>query len=113
MNSKIAKLSAVTGISLSLGLGITTIVVSSANDSHNSTEITNLQSQINDLHRTIDNLQSVVSGLQITVSGLSRPTDPLAAYDQECSQYFTNNATGNQNLYYFPCTNNVVTIPQP
>ena len=113
MNSRIAKLAVVTGISLSLGLGITTIVVSSANDNHNSAEITNLQSQVNGLDRTINDLQSTVTDLQTTVSGLSRPTDPLAAYDQECSQYETDNLTGSQSLYYFPCTNNVVTIPQP
>lgn len=44
---------------------------------------------------------------------LAAPTDPLSAYDQICNSQFTNGSTGTNQTYYYPCTNNVQTIPQP
>lgn len=54
-----------------------------------------------------------VTSLQGEVAGLTVPSDPLSAYDQICNQDFTNSQTGVSQPFYFPCTNQAQTIPQP
>ncbi len=54
-----------------------------------------------------------VASLQGKVDGLTVPTDPLSAYDQICESQNTNSASGVSQIYYYPCTNNAQTIPQP
>jgi hypothetical protein len=54
-----------------------------------------------------------ISSLQSSVNNLNEPTDPLSSYDDICNQEMTNNDTGVSQTYYFPCTNNAQTIPQP
>jgi hypothetical protein len=59
-------------------------------------------------------LRRDVADLQGKVSGLTVPTDPLSAYDQICDMpNVTNQTTGVTQTYWFPCTNNAQTIPQP
>ena len=43
----------------------------------------------------------------------SQPTDPLSAYTDICNTQDTNDETGITQTYYYPCTNNATTIPQP
>ena len=47
------------------------------------------------------------------VATLNVPTDPLSAYNDVCNQDMTNNSTGVTQTYWFPCTNQAQTIPQP
>ena len=57
----------------------------------------------------ISSLQNSVNTLNIQVAN---PVDPLSAYSDICNQDETNDQGADQ-TYYFPCTNNVQTIPQP
>ena len=41
------------------------------------------------------------------------PTDPLANYTDVCNTQATNGSTGVTQTYYYPCTNEAQTIPQP
>jgi hypothetical protein len=63
--------------------------------------------------RQLVTLRRDVADLQGKVGGLTVPTDPLAAYDQICTVQATNSASGVSQVYYYPCTNNARTIPQP
>jgi len=58
-------------------------------------------------------LQSQLTQVQSAVNGLNKPSDPLASYDAICNQQMTNTSTDLPQTYYFPCTNNVQTIPLP
>jgi hypothetical protein len=60
--------------------------------------------------REISALQSSVDGLLASVSS---PTDPLSAYTDICNTQLTNSATGITQTFYYPCTNQAQTIPQP
>jgi cell division protein FtsB len=63
--------------------------------------------------RQVRQLRSEVTSLSAQVSAINIPTDPLSAYNDICNQQETNNNTGVTQTYYFPCTNNAETIPQP
>jgi hypothetical protein len=54
-----------------------------------------------------------VSSLETQVANLNVPTDPLSAYNYVCNQDMTNQSTGVTQTYWFPCTNQAQTIPQP
>lgn len=54
-----------------------------------------------------------LSNLDNEVSQINVPTDPLSAYNDICSSPVTNQSTGNVQTYYYPCTNNAQTIPEP
>jgi hypothetical protein len=43
----------------------------------------------------------------------SQSSDPLSAYTDICNTQLTNDETGIAQTYYYPCTNNATTIPQP
>jgi hypothetical protein len=47
------------------------------------------------------------------VGSLTSPSDPLSSYNDICNQQMLNDNTGNDQTYYFPCTNSAVTTPQP
>jgi uncharacterized protein YlxW (UPF0749 family) len=72
-----------------------------------------LGQQVSSLSQEVGNLNDSVGSLTNTVAGISRPTDPLSAYTEVCYQYFTNPTTDVNQPYWFPCTNNAQTIPQP
>jgi hypothetical protein len=57
--------------------------------------------------------QESITSLTTKVDGLTEPSDPLSAYIDICNMDMTNQATGDLQLYYFPCTNVVQTIPEP
>jgi hypothetical protein len=65
--------------------------------------------QLATLNSQLSNLDSVVNGLSNQVGGLTS----LSAYNDVCNQPITNDATGNVQTYYFPCTNQATTTPQP
>ena len=58
-------------------------------------------------------LRSQIGNLSAKVAGLSVPTDPLANYTDVCNTQATNGSTGVTQTYYYPCTNEAQTIPQP
>jgi hypothetical protein len=61
----------------------------------------------------IRSLSQQQTSLQGKVAGLTVPTDPLSAYSAVCNQAMTNQNTGVTQTFWFPCTNNAQTIPQP
>jgi len=58
-----------------------------------------------------------ISALQNSVATLigevADPSDPLSAYTDICNTQASNGQTGVTQTYYYPCTNNAQTIPQP
>lgn len=54
-----------------------------------------------------------ITNLNAQIDQINVPTDPLSAYDDICNTQATNNSTDLTQTYYYPCTNNVQTIPQP
>lgn len=84
----------------------------------------NLQRQNASLHAQNASLQAQLnaqvqqeskdySNMQAKMGSLSTPSDPLSAYNEICNAQLTNNNTGVTQTYYYPCTNNAETIPQP
>ena len=61
----------------------------------------------------IRQLDSAEMNTATQLAGLTQPADPLAAYDQICNAQLQNGSTGVTQTYYYPCTNNAQTIPQP
>lgn len=61
---------------------------------------------------TLNTLQGDVTGLKSQIAAISKPSDPLAAYNEICNNPVSNGFGGTETVYY-PCTNNVQTIPQP
>jgi hypothetical protein len=90
-------------------------------------QVSGLRSEIASQHVTLSNYtgrlssdesdlsadESLIQQLQAKMGSLSTPADPLAAYDDICHSEFTNGSTGMLQTYYYPCTNDVETIPQP
>jgi hypothetical protein len=75
--------------------------------------VTTLSRQLQVARDGLVSLNNEYQGLSGQVSNLNQPSDPLSAYNDVCNQPITNDATGNVQTYYFPCTNNAQTIPQP
>ena len=63
--------------------------------------------------RTISGLRSKVASLTNQVATMNTPTDPLSSYDQVCSTQATNDETGITSTYWYPCTSQAQTIPEP
>jgi hypothetical protein len=76
-------------------------------------EITSLQQQQKQSGSEFTTIENTLGSLNRTVMGLSDPVDPLSAYTDICNVQLDNGATGIQQTYYYPCTNNAETIPQP
>jgi len=75
-------------------------------------QASNIQVQLGSVRGEVSGLNSNVAGLKNTVSSLANPSDPFAAYDLVCNQAGTD-ANGNAITEYYPCTDQVQTIPQP
>jgi hypothetical protein len=58
-------------------------------------------------------LKRAQAKLRNEVSGINAPSDPLSAYNDVCNQAMTNSNSGATQTYYFPCTNQATTIPEP
>jgi peptidoglycan hydrolase CwlO-like protein len=108
----IAVLCALTGM-----LTITTILATSAMDTanRNSASLSSQGKQINQDEAAIKVLRagyaaasSDIQDLTNQVSSLNQSSDPLSAYNQICSQDQTNNNTGVDQLFYFPCTADII-----
>lgn len=76
-------------------------------------KITSLQHKLSQDESTLSSQGSQISGLSAQLAGLTQPSDPLSNYNAVCSQDMTNSQTGVYGLWYFPCTNQVTTTPQP
>lgn len=80
------------------------------------TEAGKVAAQARQLHRDEALLRSVSqreTDLAGQMSTLNAPSDPLSAYSAVCNQQMTNQSSGVTQTYWFPCTNNAQTIPQP
>jgi hypothetical protein len=75
--------------------------------------IRTLQRQDVTLTQQVRSLNDQVTQLGSTVAGINQPSDPLSAYNDVCNQDMQNNVTGADQTYWFPCTNQAQTIPQP
>lgn len=84
----------------------------SATNSRLQQEVGAYKAKVGDLSSQVSDLSSQVGDLSSQVGSLNAPTDPLSAYNFICNMPLTN-ADGGTTTYYFPCTNNVQTIPQP
>ena len=60
--------------------------------------------------REITALQGAVARL---AGDVSNPSDPLSAYTDVCNVQLTNDQTGVNQTYYYPCTNQAQVTPQP
>jgi len=86
-----------------------------------SFQISGLRGEVNSQRTSLASQQTSIAGdaglisqLQNKLGTLTTPQDPLQAYSDICNeQLTTNTSTGNTETYYFPCTNNVQTNPQP
>ena len=80
-------------------------------------QVSRLDSQLSVAHKTTTSQEHEISSLQGSVATLlgqvANPSDPLGAYTDICNQDFTNNSTGIDQTYYFPCTNQAQTMPLP
>ena len=74
-------------------------------------------SQIRTLRQQLSQLQAKESAdynqAMTAVGSLTPPTDPLTAYNQVCSTTATGEETGITSTYWYPCTDQAQTIPQP
>ena len=102
------------------GFGIATITKAHTDITHLQREVSQLTTQMQGAQATaqrddslIQEQSSQISSLSNTVSGLSQPSDPLSAYNQICTAQATNSTTGITQTYYYPCTNQATTTPQP
>ena len=84
------------------------------------TQVSGLRGQVNSQRSKLGSYaselssdRSLISQLQDKMGSLSTPQDPLSAYDDICNAQLTNSTTGLTQTYYYPCTNNAETIPQP
>ena len=93
----------ISGLSIAFVIDIASL---SHTDARQEQQIRQLQVQEHQLSVTVEQLGN-------TVSGLSTPTDPLSAYSDICNVQLTNSSTDLEQTYYYPCTNNAETIPQP
>jgi hypothetical protein len=99
-----------TGLLLVIGaVAVIAIVRISSAD----TELTTAHQANTSQQRQISQLRSQIGNLSAKVAGLSVPTDPLANYTDVCNTQATNGSTGVTQTYYYPCTNEAQTIPQP
>jgi hypothetical protein len=71
-----------------------------------TTQARTISGQTKDISRLEGNVASLIGAVQ-------NPTDPLANYNQVCNQQMQNGTTGVDQLFYFPCTNQAQTTPQP
>lgn len=72
------------------------------------------QNSISQLQNSTSHLQSRISNLDNQMSGLTMPSDPLASYNMVCStSNVLNQGTGNYQTFWYPCTNQAQTTPQP
>lgn len=85
-------------------IGVTSYLL--VQNSNKAREIVHLESQIN---RTKPTLRFLISQLDT----LQKPSDPLSSYNEVCNQDMTNSYSGATQTYYFPCTNQAQTTPQP
>jgi hypothetical protein len=69
--------------------------------------------QITSLSRQVAQVGTREQALSGTVGTLNAPSDPLSAYDDVCNTQATNDSTGFTQTYWYPCTNEAQTIPQP
>lgn len=98
---------------LVVGSLVIALTAQSAAD-HDRTVIAGLQSRLSTIQGQLSSENQKISDLQGKVSGLTVPSDPLAAYNQICSNpNVQNQATGATQTYWYPCTNNAQTIPLP
>jgi hypothetical protein len=78
-------------------------------------EITTLKATVTSQAKQEAKQQRVMGAeiIHLEATSGSAPSDPLSAYDQICNQQLQNSVTGNEQTYYYPCTNSAQTIPQP
>jgi len=103
---------------LSLAAGIFGMVNSMMTSSQLAQAKRQLSTQQQQMSQQVDQQieiqQQRITNLNSEVSGLNVPTDPLANYNQVCSNPdVENDSTGQTQTYWYPCTNNAQTIPQP
>jgi len=97
---------AVASIPIGFGVQSSEIGRQQAQITQRTAELTRLQHQLASDEQRLANLED-------SVATLNTPTDPLSAYSVVCNQDMTNSVTGITQVYYFPCTNQAQTIPQP
>jgi hypothetical protein len=93
------------------------VLTHSAIDQQNHT-ISGLQAKVTAQRAEVTAQRAELKTIDSSVATLlansgSQPTDPLSAYTDICNTQDTNDATGVTQTYYYPCTNNATTIPQP
>jgi hypothetical protein len=82
--------------------------------------VSSLSGQVSTLYGDRSHDQQQISGLQNQLDDdeqklqdLNEPQDPLSAYTGICHQDMFNSGINEYQTWYFPCTNNAQTIPQP
>lgn len=90
--------------------GLATVAVE---NSSQHAQIIRSQREVTSLSHEISNMRAEINSESGEISSLETPADPLSAYNDICNQDMTNDNTGISQTYYFPCTNEAQTIPQP
>jgi hypothetical protein len=98
---------------VALALGVVALALMLAWHGSADGRLGQLQTQLTQARQADARMSAQLARLGGQVAGLTVPTDPLSAYNQICNQAMTNNQTGQDQVYYWPCTNNAQTIPQP
>jgi hypothetical protein len=75
--------------------------------------VTALRHENAKLTQQIGGMSGQIAGLRNEMATLTVPTDPLSAYNEVCSANLTNDETGITSTYWYPCTDQAQTIPQP
>jgi hypothetical protein len=102
----IKALSITTAICCALALILTIILSVKVNDSNAYAH--HQQTTISQLKQELSFQEQVQASTQSALTNLENPSNPLSAYTDVCSINNTNSSTGVDQLYYYPCTNNVI-----
>ena len=76
-------------------------------------QLASQQQQIRRDRAQLATVQSAESQMAGQLASLTQPTDPLASYNAVCNMPLTDQSTGMYSTWYFPCTDQAQTIPQP
>lgn len=93
--------------------GVLLTVVLGASTAQTHAITAHLQSELNATVKSLRKANLEISVLTTSLTQLTVPADPLSAYSDICNAQLTDDATGITQTFYYPCTNNAMTIPQP
>ena len=89
------------------------VAVALVSQGSTSAQVARLSREDTSLRQGLAALQQRESAVEGQLSTLTIPDDPLSAYNQLCSTTATGEESGVTSTYWYPCTDQAQTIPQP